>query len=53
MRPRNGALVAVVFVLAAFAWGLAAQADRGILVGTIKDTAGVPLAGVRVEAQGP
>ena len=54
MRPRNGALVAVVvFVLAGFAWGRAAQADRGILVGTIKNVSGAGVPGVRVEAQGP
>ena len=54
MRPRNGALVAVVvFVLAAFAWARAAQTDRGILAGTIKDPAGAAVPGVRVEAQGP
>src|SRR6186713_390149 len=54
MRPRNGALVAVVvFVLAAFAWGRAAQADRGILAGTIKNVSGAAVPGVRVEAQGP
>ena len=54
MRPRNGALVAVVvFVLAGFAWGRAAQADRGILAGTIKNGSGPAVPGVRVEAQGP
>ena len=53
MRPRNGALVVVVFVLAAFAWGRAAQTDRGILAGTIKDVSGAAVPGVRVEAQGP
>ena len=51
MRPRTGALVVVVFVLAAFAWGRAAQTDRGILAGTIKDVAGVAVPGVRVEAK--
>jgi len=58
MRFRTGALmvvafVVVAFVVAAFTWGGAAQADRGILSGTIKDAAGVVVPGVAVEARGP
>ena len=53
MRLRTGALMVVVFVLAVFTWGRAAQADRGILSGTIKDAAGVAVPGVTVEARGP
>ena len=58
MRLRTGALmvvafVVVAFVVAAFTWGGAAQADRGILAGTIKDAAGVVVPGVTVEARGP
>ena len=53
MRPRNGALVVAVFVLAALAWARAAQTDRGILAGTIKNVSGAAVPGVRVEAQGP
>ena len=53
MRPRNGALVVAVFVLAALAWARAAQTDRGILAGTIKTVSGAAVPGVRVEAQGP
>ena len=29
MRTRIGSLVVVVFVLATFVWGIAAQSDRG------------------------
>ena len=58
MRFRTGALmvvafVVVAFVVAAFTWGGAAQADRGILSGTIKDAAGVVVPGVTVQARGP
>ena len=50
MRLRIGALVAVVFVVAAFTWGSAAQSDRGILAGTVRDAAGTVLPRVSVEA---
>jgi Ca-activated chloride channel homolog len=53
MRARTGALVVVVLVVVAFMWTRAAQADRGVLTGTVKDAAGAVLAGVAVEAQGP
>src|SRR6185436_117083 len=46
-------LVVVVFVVAAFVWGHAAQSERGSLGGTIKDMTGAPLPGVTVEASGP
>jgi Ca-activated chloride channel homolog len=53
MRPRIAALVLVVFVLATFARGGAAQSDRGTLAGTIQDTSGAVLPGVSVEISGP
>jgi len=53
MRARIGKLVVVVFVVAAFVWGHAAQSERGSLGGTIKDVSGAPLPGVTVEASGP
>ena len=53
MRARIGTLVVVVFVIAAFVWGHAAQSERGSLGGTIKDVSGAPLPGVTVEASGP
>ena len=53
MRARIGNLVVVVFVIAAFVWGHAAQSERGSLGGTIKDVSGAPLPGVTVEASGP
>ena len=54
MRLRTGALMVVVFVVAVFTWGRAAQADCGILSGTIKDAAGVAVPGVTaVEAESP
>src|SRR5436190_375975 len=53
MRARIGKLVVVVFVIAAFVWGHAAQTERGSLGGTIKDMSGAPLPGVTVEASGP
>src|SRR5687768_15917214 len=57
MRARIGTLVVVVFVLATFVWGIAAQhqlgADRGTLAGTISDASGAALPRVSVEAKGP
>jgi len=53
MRARIGSLVVVVFVIAAFVWGHAAQSERGSLGGTIRDMSGAPLPGVTVEASGP
>ena len=53
MRARIGSLVVVVFVIAAFVWGHAAQSERGSLGGTIRDMSGAPLPGVPVEASGP
>jgi Ca-activated chloride channel homolog len=57
MRARIGTLVVVVFVLATFVWGIAAQnqlgAERGTLAGTISDASGAVLPGVSVEAKGP
>jgi Ca-activated chloride channel family protein len=53
MRARIGTLVVVVFVLATFVWGIAAQSDRGTLAGTISDASGAVLPGVSVEAKGP
>jgi Ca-activated chloride channel homolog len=53
MRARIGAVGVIVFVVAALMWVRAAQADRGILLGTIKDAAGAVLPGVAVEASGP
>ncbi len=53
MRPRIAALVLVVFALATFARGGAAQSDRGTLAGTIQDTSGAALPGVLVEISGP
>ena len=35
MRTRIGVLVVVVFVVAAFVWGKAAQSDRGSLAGLV------------------
>jgi Ca-activated chloride channel homolog len=53
MRARTGALVVVVFVVATFVWGTAAQSDRGSLAGTVRDAAGAAMPGVAVEASGP
>ena len=53
MRARIGNLVAVVFVLATFVWGAAAQSDRGSLAGTITDASGAAIPGASVEAKGP
>ena len=53
MRARIGSLVVVVFVVATFVWGMAAQSERGSLTGTIKDVSGAAVPGATVEAAGP
>jgi Ca-activated chloride channel family protein len=53
MRARIGSLVVIVFVVVTFVWGAAAQSDRGLLTGTIKDASGAAVPGVTVEATGP
>jgi Ca-activated chloride channel family protein len=45
--------VVVVFVVATFVWGTAAQSERGSLTGTIKDVSGAAVPGATVEAAGP
>ena len=52
MRTRTGALV-VVFVIATFVWGKAAQPNRGSLAGTVKEVSGAVIPGVTVQASGP
>ena len=53
MRARIGSLVVVVFVVATFVWGMAAQSERGMIAGSIKDASGAVLPGAAVEAVGP
>jgi len=53
MRPRIGALVAVVFVVSSLVWGIAAPSDRRSIAGTVQDAAGAVMSGVTVEASGP
>ena len=52
MRARIGSLVVVVFVLATFVWGTAAQSDRGSLAGTITDASGAVHTGRLGRSQG-